>query len=117
LGSYPLNRRQIVIGVVIVVHLISTGIIRHGIGVRHLGVAYPEGPSGKKLSQMIDIVIKSLSLFSCGGRQRTVVLYRPADSLPPEFPASVTGDKTGIGSGIDKSPKLFHGIRRVLVSA
>ena len=101
----------------IIDHFKSTVIVRHRIGVRHLGVSHPESTSGKKLTQMIDIVVKGFRFFSCGRSQRAVILHRPADSLPPEFPPAIPGDIAGISSGIYKGPKLLHGIGRMFVSA
>ena len=93
---------QVVICMKIVDHLERAVVIRHGIFFRHLSLPHPQGPSGQKLFQMIDIVIQFFRFFPGCGRQGTVVFHGPAHRLPPELTSSETGKISGICSGVYK---------------
>ena len=109
--------KQVVVGVEAVNNLKGAVVVGHGVRVRHRGVAHPQGAARQELAQVVDVVVQLFRLFPRGGRQRAVVLYRPAHRLPPEFPPAVLGQVAGIGAGIHKGAQLLHGVGGMLVLA
>ena len=67
----------------------GTVVVGHRVGIGHRCAADPQRPAGQKLSHMIDVVIQLFGFFAAGRRERAVVFYGAAHSLPPEFPPPV----------------------------